>query len=219
MTGPQSEGWWRDHGSVQSVRPGRRARSVAGRQRAAWEGRARTPGTRAEIRRWSRWEAFSFWLMMTGVLCALASPVLGIAGAIWNLFDERAPSWLWGLFGPLGLTIILFTVGAILGSHAKERRLTALYADGQASIGHLTEVITHPGGGDDQTTYEFLISAELPSAVVLRRKLYWGEEHGWISPERWIGRQVRFRHNTVDPDDLYDVRFDGWADERKGDRL
>lgn len=87
--------------------------------------------------------------------------------------------------------------------------------DGQASGGRLTEVITHPGGGEDQPTYEFLIAAELPGSVMLRRRLYWGEDDGWLSPERWTGRRIRFRHNTLDLDDLYDVRFDGWADEPK----
>lgn len=65
-----------------------------------------------------------------------------------------------------------------------------------------------------ETTYEFLIFAELAGSVVLRRRLYWGQDDGWLSPERWIGRQIRFRHNTLDPDALYDVRFDGWPDGR-----
>lgn len=218
MTGPQSEGWWRDHGSVQPVGPGRRTRSFAARQRAEWESRARTSETRAAIRRWSRWETFSFWLMIASLVCMCAAFVLGFAGVVWNLLDERSPSWMWGLFGPLGLTVVLLSAGATLGSYAKERRLTALYADGQASIGRLTEVITHPGGGEDQSTYEFLISAELPDSQILHRRLYWGEDDGWLSPERWTGRQIRFRHNTLDPDDLYDVRFDGWVDKRPGDR-
>lgn len=218
MTDPQSEGWWRDHGRVQPVGRGRRARSVAGQQRAEWERRARTPQTRAAIRRWSRWETCSFWLMMIALLCVAASPVLALAAAIWGAFDDRAPSWMWGLFGPLGLAVILLIAGAELGSQAKDRRLTALYADGQESVGRLVEVVTHPGGGDDQTTYEFVISAELPDSIILRRRLYWGEEDGWLSPERWIGRRIRFRHNTLDPDDLYDVRFDGWPDSTKGTR-
>ena len=218
VTGPQSEGWWRDHGSAQPVHPGRRARSVAARQRAEWESRARTAATRAEIRRWSRWETFSFWVMMGAVAAAFAAPVLALATAIWGAFDERAPSGMWTLFGLLGVAAVLMIIGSILGSRAKERRMTALYADGQASEGRLTEVITHPGGGDDQTTYEFLITAELPGPAVLHRRLYWGEDDGWPPPERWTGRRIRFRHNTLDPDDLYDVRFDGWGNKRPGDR-
>ncbi|AKS30873.1 hypothetical protein AFA91_02170 [Mycolicibacterium goodii] len=43
-----------------------------------------------------------------------------------------------------------------------------------------------------------------------------GEEDGWGSPERWVGRRIRFRHNTVDPDDHHDVRFDGWPAQGPG---
>lgn len=215
MTGPQSGGWWRDHGSVQPVGHGRRARSFAAQQRAEWEGRARTPRTKAEIRRWSRWEAFSFWSTIGGGVCLFAAPVLGLTFAIWGAFDDRAPSWGWGLFAPAGLAFVLLLAGGFVGSLAKDRRLTALYADGQASVGILDEVITHPGGGEDQTTYEFVISADLPGPVVLHRQLYWGEDDGWLSPERWVGRRIRFRHNTLVPDDLYDVRFDGWPQENR----
>ena len=218
MTEQQSEGWWRDHASMQGH--GGRARSVAGRQIEQWQSRARTPETRTEIRRWARWETMSFWMMLTCMFCIfIAAPVLGIGFGIWSAFDDRAPSWMWGLFGSAGAGCVLLMAGSILGSHAKDRRLTAMYADGQASIGRLDEVITHPGGGEEQTTYEFLISTELTApegstSTVLRRRLYWGEDDSWgAGPERWIGRAIRFRHNSLDADDLYDVRFDGWADK------
>ncbi|GAB3616395.1 hypothetical protein GCM10027416_09520 [Okibacterium endophyticum] len=217
MTGPQSEGWWRDHGRVVSISLGRRSRGVARRQTEEWEDRARTPQTRAEIRRWSRWETMSFCLQLIGAVCGFASPLVGVGLAVWHLIHGEAP-WFWGLFGTIGVTMLFLLAGAILGSHAKNRRLTALYADGQASTGCLDEVITHPGGGDDQTTYEFLVSAELPGEVVLRRRLYWGEDSSLLYPRRWVGRPIRFRHNTLDPDDLYDVRFDGWVGSTKGTR-
>ncbi|MDQ0613446.1 hypothetical protein QF046_001087 [Microbacterium sp. W4I4] len=222
MTEQQSEGWWRDHASMQGQ--GCRARSSARRQREEWESRARTPQTRADIRRWARWEAVGLWLLLGSMFCVLiAAPILGIGFGVWGAFDSGAPSWMWGLFGSAGLGIAMMTAGAILSSHAKERRMTALYADGQVSVGRLHEVFTHPGGGEDQTTYEFLILAELPdeethTGAILRRRLYWGEDDSWgQGPERWIGRSIRFRHNTLDPDALYDVRFDGWAD-RAGPR-
>ncbi|SDS92049.1 hypothetical protein [Jiangella sp. DSM 45060] len=185
-----------------------------GQQTREWMARASTPETRAEIRRWSRWETASFCLMAIGAICALALPIIGLGLAVWYMIHDDAP-WLWWLFGSLGITMLLLIAGAALGSRANDRRLTALYADGQTSIGRLDEVITHPGGGDDQTTYVFLISAQLPGEVILHRRLYWGEWDGWGSPERWVGRSIRFRHNTLDPDDLQDVLFDGWPN-RKG---
>jgi len=214
MTEPHSEGWWRDHASVQPS--WRKNRAGAMGQVEQWASRARTPETRAEIVRSERWEVVGIWLLCGGALGALATPVLAAVVGIWRTFDETGPSWAW-FFVALGITCVLFLVGAALADHGKGRRLRALYADGQASVGRLDDVIVHPGGGDDQTTYEFLISAELAGladadSVPLRRRLYWGEESGWVSPERWIGRRIRFRHNTLEPDDLYDVLFDGWPD-------
>ncbi|MGV9798510.1 hypothetical protein ACWDTP_10675 [Mycobacterium sp. NPDC003449] len=186
-------------------------------QTRQWMARARTVETRTEIWRWARWESVSFWLLLLGGICVFAAPVLGLASGIWSAFDDQAPPWLWFLLAPLGAAFVLLLGGAALGSHAKDRRLTALYADGQATIGRLDEVITHPGGGDEQTTFEFLISAELPDGIILHRRLYWGEDSSLLYPQRWVGRTIQFRHNTLDPDDLRDVRFDGWPDrETKG---
>ncbi|MBB4134004.1 hypothetical protein BKA16_000556 [Gordonia humi] len=215
MTAEQSEGWWNDHVSVMGRRGVRR------RQVDAWQSRAHTPGTRAQIRRWARWETVSIWLLLGGLVAVcVCAPGLGMGFGIWGEFDDRAPSWMWGTFGSVGVGCALLLCGAALGSHAQDRRLTALYADGHACIGRLDEVITHPGGGDDPTTYEFLLSAELSGTDdteprTLRRRLYWGEDDSWgAGPERWIGRRIRFRHNTLDPDDLFDVRFDGWAGDK-----
>lgn len=218
-----TERQWRDHASIQGS--GARARIVARRQLEEWQSRVHKPETRARIRRWSRWETVSFWMLLAGMVCVfIGAPVLGIGFAIWRASEDSAPSWMWGLFGSIGAACALLLTGAALGTHAKDRRLTALYADGQVSVGRLDDVILHPGGGEDQNTYEFLISAEQSGAAAspsarLHRRLYWGEDDSWgAGPERWIGRTIRIRHNTTDPDDLYDVRFDGWADDRVPDR-
>lgn len=192
-----------------------RSLTSPGQQTRQWMARARTPETRAEIRRWSRWETVSACLLIIGGICAFATPLVGVGLAVWSVLHGDAP-WLWWLLGCLGTVALFLLTGSILGSHANDRRLTALYADGQATIGRLDEVITHPGGGDEQTTYDFLISAELPDGVILHRTLYWGEDDSWLSPERWVGRSIRFRHNTLDPDALRDVRFDGWVDRKNG---
>lgn len=69
--------------------------------------------------------------------------------------------------------------------------------------------------GDDTTTYELRVSTEPPGGIVLRRKVY--RDGG--DPDRHTGEAVRFRHNTLDPDDLDDVLFDGWGDRAQGARL
>ncbi len=183
------------------------------RQTRQWMARARTPETRAQIRRWSRWETVSFCLLAIGGICALGIPLIGMGLGVWHAIHGDAP-WLRWLFGSIGTASLFLIAGAWLGSYASDRRLTALYADGQSTVGRVDEVITYPGGGDEQTTYELLISAELLDGVRLRRTLYWGADNtSWPVPRRWVGRTIRFRHNTLDPEDLRDVRFDGWANE------
>ncbi len=179
-------------------------------QTRRWMSLTRTPATRSRIRFWSRWEVVSFWIMIGGGISALALPLFGIGFGVRAALAED-PALFWWFAVPFSVTMVLFIAGSALGSHAKDRRLTAMYADGHSSVGRLDEVITYPGGGDDHTTYDFQVSAELPGPVILRRTLRWGEEDG-LPPERWIGRPLHFRHNTMDPDDLHDVRFDGWAD-------
>lgn len=167
-------------------------------QTRAWMARARTAETRAEIRRWSRWETGSACLILIGAGYAFVSLLIGVGLAVWHVIHSDAP-WLWWLLRFLGITALFLLAGSILGSHANDRRLTALYFDGQSTIGRLDKVITHPGGGDEQTTYEFLISAELPDGIIMHRTFYWGEDDGWPSRQRRVGRSIRFRHNTLDP--------------------
>lgn len=158
----------------------------------------------------ARWETVSVCLLVVGGLCALGAPLVGVGLGVWHAIHGDAP-WLWWLFGSIGTASLFLVAGAWLGSYASDRRLTALYADGQSTVGRVDEVITHPGGGDEQATYELLISAELSDGTLLRRRLDWGEDNtSWPIPRRWVGRSIRFRHNTLDPDDLHDILFDGW---------
>jgi hypothetical protein len=66
------------------------------------------------------------------------------------------------------------------------------------------EVIEIPASGDYNVSYVFSIEAELPDGAILHRTLDMG---GWPDPFIWAGRQIHFRHNTVNPDDLEDAVF------------
>lgn len=186
-----------------------------GPQTREWMARARTPETRAEIRRWSRWETTSACLLLVGAACGVATPLSGLGLAAWHVVHGDAP-WLWWLLGSLAITALFLMAGSWLGSYSSDRRLTVLYADGHVSIGRLDKVITQPGGGDEQTSYDFAISAELSDGVVLHRELHWGEDSSLLYPERWVRRTIRFRHNTLDPNNLGDVLFDGWVSADNG---
>ncbi len=176
-------------------------------QTADWMAAARTPETRARIRRWSRIETIGVVLLVPGICALLAAPVvtlaLAIGFAVAGVRHTDVYWWLWGV--PLGLSV----AGAAVMAVSSHRRLSATFADGHVAIGRVDRVVERPGSGDDTTTYELRVSAELSSGVLLRRKLY--RDGG--DPSRRIGRPIRFRHNTLDPDDVHDALFDGWPDD------
>ncbi|MFB7250825.1 hypothetical protein [Microbacterium sp. NPDC056234] len=184
------------------------------RDTARWAASAKTQKTRARIRRWSRAENISMLVTLFGVVLLAIAPfatvalliVLGMAGI------ERTDIywWIWG--SSAGLSI----GGAIAGTISSEQLDKARYADGHESIGTVDRVIEHPGSGDDQTWYQVDISAEQQRGAVLRRTLHWPDDGN--DPHRLIGGPIRFRHNTLDPDDLRDYGYEGipGADGRRG---
>ncbi|MET7641130.1 hypothetical protein [Streptomyces sp. NPDC005438] len=181
-----------------------------------WAGRARTPETRARIRRLSRIDNISMGIMLTGmglfVLMILVSIVLGIW--FWIAGTSRSDVFLWGFGTALGVLL----VGAVPEALVSSRLHAAQFADGDTTLGVIDAVtpVEVPQGsdGDSYPWFTLTVSAELPQQVVLRRSVDWWSNDG----ECRVGRPIRFRHNTLDPHDLHDVRFDGWPDETGGGR-
>ncbi|MFI6347053.1 phage holin family protein [Streptomyces sp. NPDC050560] len=179
-------------------------------QTADWIAKARTPETGARIRRWSRMETIGAGVALAGIALFLLALIATVALVIWFAVAgiERTDVywWLWGFAGGVLLA------GGILMGVSGHRRLTACFADGYVSTGRVDRVIECPGGGDDSTWYELRVSAQLSDGVVLHRKVY----RDGANPRRRIGGPIRFRHNTLDPDDAHDVLFGGFpgADTR-----
>ncbi|WP_308251019.1 hypothetical protein [Streptomyces anulatus] len=173
-------------------------------QTADWMAKARTPETRKRIRRWSRMEKTGVVAALAGVSLLVLAPFATLALAIWfsiaGIDRTEAYWWLWGI--AVGVPL----AGGTLMAMGSDKRLAACFADGYVSTGRVDRVIECPGGGDDTTSYELRVSAELPGGVVLRRKVY----REGASPLRRVGGPIRFRHNTLDPEDLHDVLFGGF---------
>ncbi|WP_097865914.1 hypothetical protein [Streptomyces sp. rh34] len=178
-------------------------------QTAEWMAQARTPGTRARIRRWSRLETVGAVLTVGGVHAITAGSLVTMAVAVWfEVADiDRIDVYFW-LWGPV---VVGFIGGMALGAVAERRRLTAVFADGHVSVGRIDEVITHPAEGEDLEWYEFVISADSPGEAPLRRRLNW---HDGDDPSSWVERSIRFRHNTFDPQNVRDALFDGFPDHQ-----
>jgi len=138
----------------------------------------------------------------------LLAPFASIAVAVWSTVTDVDRSnlywWIWGT--AVGVTAS-GTVAHLVGSARRQR---ACYADGQVAFGVLERAIEHPGSGDDKIWYDLRISAVLPTGATLRRRLHVEGE----GLEQRVGRIVRFRHNTLDPDALDDVPLAGWPENQ-----
>lgn len=173
-------------------------------QTADWMAKARTAETRTRIRRWSRVETTGVLTVLGGVALLVLAPFATLALAIWfgvaGIDRTDVYWWVWGIAAGVPL------VGGVLMAVGSRERLAACFADGYVSTGRVDKVIEQPGSGDDTASYELRVSAELSDGVVLHRKVYLGG----YNPRRRVGGPVRFRHNTLDPDDAHDVLFDGF---------
>jgi hypothetical protein len=145
-------------------------------------------------------------LLLTSVALLLAAVVASIATGIWATFSSAEPTgmlwWLWGA------TMAVLACGITTSVVGNRRRQRACFADGYVSEGVVDRAIEHPGSGDDQTWFDLRISAPRADGGMLRRRLHL-EGEGF---DRRVGRPIRFRHNSLDPDALDDVLFDGWQE-------
>jgi len=178
-------------------------------QTQEWMAAARTSETRGRIRRWSKAETVAVLMMLAGVALLILAMFASVAVAIWSSVTDAGHAgfywWIWGV--AIGVTVL----GAVGSLIATKKRQTACFADGRVAEGTVERAIEHPGSGDDQTWFDLRISAELPDGTTLRRRLH-VQGDGF---EQRAGRPVRFRHNTLDPDDLDDLLLDGWPERRK----
>lgn len=180
-----------------------RGSRMSRRETREWVRLAKTPATRASIRRWSRRSDFFFWV---GLLLVLG----GMAFIVWAVATERhsLPVFWW----LIAVTVVFVLACVACGSHAQGRLDDARFADGYVSVGRVDEVITY-SGGETSDTYDIVVSATLPGSVTIHRKIELGASPGHLSDDD-VGRGVRFRHNTLDAEDLDDVLFDGWQGQR-----
>lgn len=177
-------------------------------QTREWMAAARTRETRARIRRWSKVETIAAFTTLAGIALLVLAPFASIGVAIWDAVTDVERTYLhWWVWGVAGVVAVGGIAVAMVASGRRER---ACYADGRVAVGNVERAIEHPGSGDDQTWYDLRIEAELPEGTTLRRRLHLEGE----GLDRRVGGPVRFRHNSLDPDDLDDVLFIGWEPHR-----
>lgn len=169
---------------------------------------ARTPETRARIRRWSCIETVGIATTLVGIALLMLASFASIGVAVWHSSTDGDPArplwWIWGTaVGVAGIGALTWVIGS-------SRRQAACFAEGDETVGTVGRAVEHPGSGDDLTWWDLRISAMMPDGTTLHRRLHLGGEHH----DRRVGGPVRFRHNTLDPDALDDICLVDWAGPR-----
>ncbi|GAA4672919.1 hypothetical protein [Gordonia humi] len=186
-----------------------RALFVSDEDVRGWMSPRSTPAARTRVRRWVRVENVAMTTIVVGAALMVLAPVASIAVAVWStVTDIGRPDLYWWIWG---IAIGVFACGMIAWVIATSRRVSARYADGHVSVGTVDRAVEHPGEGDDHTWYDLRISADLPDGTTLHRRLQ-REGEGL---DRRVGGRIRFRHDTLDPDDVHDVHFAGWPDKKR----
>ncbi|RDB49114.1 hypothetical protein DVB87_04810 [Tsukamurella tyrosinosolvens] len=183
-----------------------------------WASVAKTQETRSRIRCLSRTQNISLGIMLVGgALFVLMIPVAIVLGIwFWIADIDRPEVFMWGFGTGIGVLLL----GALPEIIVSDRFHQAQYADADTVIGVIESVTSHDerdGEGDLAIVYRLHVTARLSDGLTLYRHLEGGTSVHGGPDETWVGRRIRILHNTLDPDDFIDARFDGWPDgERKG---
>ena len=136
------------------------------------------------------------------VVAVVGGPFVPVTIMVISDVDYFGTIFGWQLGGTAVLVLGALAVGGRLDRNVQEAR----FAQGRRSIGRIVEVITeHVYDGESEGRYVLVISAQVPGPMTLHRRIVWSA----YGPAPRIGETVRFRHNTVDPENRDDVLFDG----------
>ncbi len=136
---------------------------------------------RKQVARWTRVRSVFAFLTLAGVASALGT------------FPHLA--WIVGFAATL--------VSGCLLRISWDKHRQAPFAGAPTVVGTVRDVLEIQYG-DGASKYQLLIDAELAHGVTIHRRI---DIRGDSDPLGWVGKPVRFRHRTLDPDDLDDAFF------------
>ncbi|MDQ0613447.1 hypothetical protein QF046_001088 [Microbacterium sp. W4I4] len=173
-----------------------------------WLSLAKTPQTRARIRRWTALRSVFLVLAIVSAgafaLGFVGLMVLALAGLFIPAlrFLTDAPWWIVpsALVALIALTIPWCVASLLLEA--------ARYADGTETFGRITGVVDTTSDIEDQPQYALTITADLRAGRSICREVRTSE-----SVEPRVGQTVRFRHNTEAPEDVEDILLLGIVDD------
>ncbi|MED5814475.1 ABC transporter permease [Mycolicibacterium sp. 050232] len=126
-----------------------------------------------------------------GVLCGVPLAVLGDRG--------------WPQTTGTALVFVLIPVGILGAIYCGHKRYRASFTNAHVSEG-LIEDVTEVRDSEDNSFYFMLtVSATVAGGPIIRRHCTMGGNH----PRPGVGQTLRFRHTTLDPENLDDAVFEG----------
>ena len=124
------------------------------------------------------------------------------------MFTSVGSAWLQGL-GTAGV-YVLVPVGILGAIYCGHKRHRASFANAHVSEGAITAVNEVRNSEDNSFYFMLAVSADVENGPLLRRLCTLGGEH----PRPEIGQTLRFRHTTLDPENLEDALFNGIVSSR-----
>ncbi|ETZ95003.1 hypothetical protein L828_3554 [Mycobacteroides abscessus MAB_030201_1061] len=136
----------------------------------------------------------------------------GLLGAIASAFSS-SPEQLW--VATAVAVFVLIPAGILGGLYCGHRRYRARFTNAhvsEAPIEEVTEVRRTNDDGSVSRYFMLTVSVAVEGGPAIRRHCTVGGDH----PRPRIGQTLRFRHTTLDPDDLEDALFDSIREHQRG---
>lgn len=154
--------------------------------------------------------AYRWWGV--GAITCLVLAVTGLLGAIASAFSS-SPEQLW--VATAVAVFVLIPAGILGGLYCGHRRYRARFTNAhvsEAPIEEVTEVRRTHDDGSVSRYFMLIVSVAVEGGPAIRRHCTVGGDH----PRPRIGQTLRFRHTTLDPDDLENALFDSIREHQRG---
>lgn len=154
--------------------------------------------------------AYRWWGV--GAITCLVLAVTGLLGAIASAFSS-SPEQLW--VATAVAVFVLIPAGILGGLYCGHKRYRAWFTNAhvsEAPIEEVTEVRRTNDDGSVSRYFMLTVSAAVEVGPAIRRHCTMGGDQ----PRPEIGQTLRFRHATLDPDDLEDALFDSIREQQRG---
>lgn len=154
--------------------------------------------------------AYRWWGV--GAITCLVLTVTGLLGAIASAFSS-SPEQLW--VATAVAVFVLIPAGILGGLYCGHRRYRARFTNAHVSEAPIEEVTKVRRTNDDGSVSRYFmltVSVAVEGGPAIRRHCTVGGDH----PRPRIGQTLRFRHTTLDPDDLEDALFDSIREHQRG---